>query len=44
MQNIRTKRKYNRLLAPRGRYYNIGGVIGGALKNPFSGANGTQMA
>lgn len=27
MQSIRTKRKYNRLLTPRGKYYNIGGVL-----------------
>lgn len=44
MQSIRTKRKYNRLLTPRGRYYNIGGIIKSALKNPFGGVNGTQSA
>lgn len=44
MQSIRTKRKYNRLLTPRGRYYNIGGAISSALKNPFGGVNGTQLA
>lgn len=44
MQSIRTKRKYNRLLTPRGRYYNIGGAISSAFKNPFGGVNGTQLA
>lgn len=27
MQSIRTKRKYNSLLSPRGRHYDIGGLI-----------------
>lgn len=44
MQSIRTKRKHNRLLTPRGRYYNIGGAISSAFKNPFGGVNGTQLA
>lgn len=44
MQSIRTKRKYNRLLTPKGRYYNIGGAISSAFKNLFGGVNGTQLA
>lgn len=48
MQSIKTKRKYNRLLIPRGKYYAPGGLIGklndSISKNPLTGVAVTSGA